>query len=276
MASRQSRHLDQKGKFRPSNRTMSYREVSGSSLPVKHHAGLRVFRWCVLSTALVALVGCQTSSSGGAPTSGGANGTGGAPVAGDVSGSGGAVGTGGVQGSSGAVGSGGSQSTGGVPVSGGGEVGSGGVHATGGTIGFGGTPEVSSSDASSQLPACSWPSPVDAGPGACRVGRAYVGCTYPSGVTCDDGSTYTSTPGGVTMLCVSDDPTSCPGCRPISGTATCKSKCAPEQYAMSCGGPPRFTSDGGFDNSYYQQSPDVCTLLAPTPSGMGFWCCPCE
>ena len=35
-------------------------------------------------------------------------------------------------------------------------------------------------------------------------------------------------------------------------------------------------ADAGFDNSYYQQAPDVCTMVTPTPSGVSYWCCPCR
>ena len=135
----------------------------------------------------------------------------------------------------------------------------------------------SSWDASWPLPACRWPTPVDAGPGACSVGRLHLECIYPAGVAFDDGSTWTSPSGPVRDLCLSDDPTICPGAHSIAGPASCQSKCASNQYAMSCGGPPRLALDGGgYDPAYYQEPPDVCTLATPTPSGMGFWCCPCE
>jgi hypothetical protein len=135
--------------------------------------------------------------------------------------------------------------------------------------------EASSPDASLQWPVCSYPTPVDAGPGACRVGRAQLYCTYPYGVTCDDGMTWTSPSGPVGMLCVTDDPTGCPGCHPIAGTATCESKCAPNQFVMECGGVPRYT-DAGPDHDYYEEPPATCTLVTPTPAGVAFWCCPCE
>jgi hypothetical protein len=134
-------------------------------------------------------------------------------------------------------------------------------------------PDASASEASSQLPACAWPTPIDAGPGACRVGRAYLECDFPSGGSCDSGVAFGP---DSSMLCVSDNPTSCPGCRATTGTATCKSQCAPNQYAMECGGPPRLTPDGGLDQSDYQEPPGVCVLVGPTPSGAGFWCCPCQ
>ena len=141
----------------------------------------------------------------------------------------------------------------------------------------GGAPKVPLPDVPAQLPACAWPTPVDAGPGACRVGRVHLGCTYPAGLACADGMTWTGPEGPVGMLCLSEDPTGCPGCHPIAGTATCESMCAPNQYAMACGGPPRLALDGGgVDRGYYEDPPEVCVLVTATPSGMGFWCCPCE
>jgi hypothetical protein len=115
------------------------------------------------------------------------------------------------------------------------------------------------------LPACAWPANLaDAGPGACRVGRAFVGCTYPSGVICE-GGTGASFP---TMACISDDPTSCSGCGSIAGAATCTNMCAPNEYAVSC---------GGLDNFEYQQPPATCVRVGGvTPGGSGFYCCPCE
>jgi hypothetical protein len=140
----------------------------------------------------------------------------------------------------------------------------------------GGQFDASPMDGSAVAPVCAWPTPVDAGPGACRVGRFHLECHFPEGATCDSGQSYTGT-GGVRMLCVSDDPTGCPGCHPTSGSVTCTSKCAANQYATSCGGPPmRAAVDGGgYDPSYYEEPAAVCSLVTPTPSGMAFWCCPC-
>lgn len=111
--------------------------------------GPRAFHLCLLSSALVVLVQCQSATSGGAQTIGGAVGTGEAQSTGGALGSGGAVGSGGSQGSGGtvgtggAVGVGGTQSTGGVLDSGGtrasgGASGTGGTRATGGVLGSGG------------------------------------------------------------------------------------------------------------------------------------------
>jgi hypothetical protein len=139
----------------------------------------------------------------------------------------------------------------------------------------GGALDAAPVDVSTQAPVCTWPAPVDAGPGACRVGRFHLECHFPEGATCDSGQSYGGT-GGVRMLCVSDDPTSCPGCHPTSGSVTCTSMCAATQYATSCGGPPRLAVDGGgYDWGYYEEPPAVCSLVTPTPSGMGFYCCPC-
>ncbi len=108
---------------------------------------------------------------------------------------------------------------------------------------------------------CHWPESLnDAGPGACTVGRAYVVCHFPSGAGC---------------LCISDDPTSCPNCGPVTG-ATCQNVCAQGEYAVSCGGPPIPIGlpDGGFGS--YQKAPDGCTGVGATPGGNLYSCCPCE
>src|SRR3984957_216292 len=124
---------------------------------------------------------------------------------------------------------------------------------------------------------CHWPASLDdAGPGACSVGRAYVECIYPSGVSCEGGPAAFS-PGGVTMGCISGDPTSCTGCASTAGAATCTDKCAPNEYAVSCGRPPPPPSDdGGADDFVYQQAPSNCVDVAATPGGNVYSCCPCE
>jgi hypothetical protein len=125
--------------------------------------------------------------------------------------------------------------------------------------------------------ACHWPASLDdAGPGACTVGRAYVECVYPSGVSCEAGGGAFS-PGGLTMGCISDDPTSCTGCASTAGAATCTDKCGPNEYAVSCGGPPHPPSgDGGSDDFVYQQAPSNCVDIGGTPGGNVYSCCPCE
>jgi hypothetical protein len=135
-------------------------------------------------------------------------------------------------------------------------------------------PDATTGTTSSQ-PACTWPTPVDAGPGACRVKRAYLECDYPTGGTCDDGSGFGPR---ATMLCLSDNPSTCSGCHPTTGTTTCRSMCAPGQYAMECGGTPKFTlEDGGIglNQSCYEQAPDVCNLARLRPSSVAYLCCPC-
>jgi hypothetical protein len=101
--------------------------------------------------------------------------------------------------------------------------------------------------------ACHWPAD-DAGPNvtACTVGRAFVECMYPSGETCE---------------CISDDPTTCAGCGVADAAATCRSKCAANQYAVSCGGVPGMT---------YQTAPTACVGVASSPEGNEYSCCPCQ
>lgn len=122
---------------------------------------------------------------------------------------------------------------------------------------------------------CTWPAYLDdAGPGACTVGRAYVQCSYPSGVTCEGGGGAFS-PHGIDQDCISNDPASCSGCTSTTGAATCKSICAPNKYAVSCGGPPHLSPDGS-STFNYQEAPDGCVGVGFTPGGNGYFCCPCE
>ena len=123
---------------------------------------------------------------------------------------------------------------------------------------------------------CSWPSSLyDGGPGSCTVGRAYVACSYPVGVTCEGGVGASGLNGGIDMGCISDDPTSCAGCTSVSGTATCQDMCGPDKYAIGCGGPPHFVEDGAPPFTY-QEPPDACAFLAVTPAGSTYSCCPCQ
>lgn len=121
---------------------------------------------------------------------------------------------------------------------------------------------------------CRWPDSLnDAGPGvrACQVGRALVQCTYPSGIACGVTSS-----GPLTEWCISDDPTSCPNCRPLPSGATCTNQCAPGQYAVSCGGPPLVPFPDGGATSVYQETPSACTPAGVTPGGNAYACCPCQ
>ncbi len=107
----------------------------------------------------------------------------------------------------------------------------------------------------SGLPACTWPANLgDAAPGviACSVGRAAVWCHPEAGV-------------GVGCGCITDDPTSCPGCE--SPGYICQDSCGPNEYAVACGGPPA---------GNYQDVPDACVVTAYLPSGAEYACCPCQ
>jgi hypothetical protein len=144
-----------------------------------------------------------------------------------------------------------------------------------------GMTEPATTDANGGYPAdaygqCSWPAGLyDGGPGVCTVGRAYVSCSYPVGVTCEGGVGAFGGNGGIDMGCISADPTSCSGCTSTSGAATCQSMCAPDEYALGCGGPPHFVADGASPFAY-QEPPDACTFVAATPGGSTYSCCPCE
>jgi hypothetical protein len=99
------------------------------------------------------------------------------------------------------------------------------------------------------------PAPAVPPPGACRFGAAYVTCTLPSGGGC---------------ACVSDDPATCSGC---TGATSCESVCKAGEYAAACGGPPR-TADGG---PLRQDDPPAgCHSVAVVPSGLQYYCCPCD
>lgn len=102
---------------------------------------------------------------------------------------------------------------------------------------------------------CTLPSAGDVNAGACSIGRALVSCSSPNG--------------GCT--CLSDDPKTCAGCsEQLGADVECENKCAPNEYAVSCGGPPKL--DGGT----YQSVPKDCTALSATPGGNTYACCPCR
>jgi hypothetical protein len=97
--------------------------------------------------------------------------------------------------------------------------------------------------------------PPDAGVRACGMGVTLLDCTDARGYGCE---------------CVASDPAGgCTGCGPAEGY-TCQNKCAPNEYATACGGPPSF--DGGFA---YEGPPDGCRVASVTPAGLLFYCCPC-
>ena len=83
--------------------------------------------------------------------------------------------------------------------------------------------------------------------GTCRSAKAFL--------SCDIGD-------GATQLCVSDDPVQCPE----AGGRTqqsCTNRCTTNEYAVLCGGIMQFV-----------EPPDGCHG-APTPGGVGLYCCPC-
>ncbi len=131
-----------------------------------------------------------------------------------------------------------------------------------------GTSDSPGDGAPQTLGTCHWPDSLnDAGSGACTVGRTYLNCRFPSGVGCG----AVSSPGPLTEGCISSDLTGCPGCDPAVG-ATCEDQCGPDEYAVSCGGPPHFADDGSFT---YQQAPAGCRDVGSTPGGNTYSCCPC-
>jgi len=90
-----------------------------------------------------------------------------------------------------------------------------------------------------------------AGVVACNVG-VYVACTSSQGGGC---------------LCISDNPSECPGCSASNGY-TCTNKCGVGYFGVSCGGP-------GPSGPTYQSLPSNCTNVGYTPGGSEFACCPC-
>lgn len=101
---------------------------------------------------------------------------------------------------------------------------------------------------------------VDSGVRACVVGQAHVQCYFSSGAG---------------YGCLSDDPTTCSIFGPENG-ATCTNDCEANEYAVSCGGPPKYTSPDGSIGFSYQEVPEVCKIIVGNPSGNVIACCPCE
>ena len=99
--------------------------------------------------------------------------------------------------------------------------------------------------------ACNVPTNSNSAPiGSCLSAAKFVDCTL-------DG-------GGVG--CLSNNANTCTG---YEG-AVCVSKCASNQYAVACGGPP---AAGGVT---YEPVPSNCTVVAVTPSGKSYACCSCD
>jgi hypothetical protein len=97
------------------------------------------------------------------------------------------------------------------------------------------------------------------GPGAprdsCSSKRAYLKCDLP---------------GGVTELCLSDDPLQCPE-EVVSGSDvaahSCIDQCAANEYAVACGGVgPKIGN---------AVPPEGCRALLSGPGGGSAYCCPC-
>ncbi len=103
------------------------------------------------------------------------------------------------------------------------------------------------------LPACTWPTsfdPVDAGgDGQCTAGRAFLSCAGP---------------GGIHMLCLSDNATQCP--KPTPDGYTCTDECHPDEFGAGC---------GHLRPGAQPPAPAGCRTLGPTPAGPVFYCCPC-
>ena len=101
------------------------------------------------------------------------------------------------------------------------------------------------------LPACSWPTSLDGEPGdgRCHAKRHHLRC---------EGASST---GGVTVLCISNDPTRCAGAESSlpDVALTCRDLCAPQEYGLVCGrvGP------GGSA----MEPPPGCTDRGITPGG---------
>jgi hypothetical protein len=122
----------------------------------------------------------------------------------------------------------------------------------------------SASSSGATLPQCTWPAdldPPDAGP-SWGIARLYL--------KCDDGSD--------TELCLSNDPTICPGSNAIPGATetNCVDQCAADEYAVEYGGPPLIEPDGGFGGYPMPNLPATCHGGGGFPSGAVIVCCPCE
>jgi hypothetical protein len=70
--------------------------------------------------------------------------------------------------------------------------------------------------------------------------------------------------------------TSCPDCSPPPEGTTCTNQCAPNEYALICGGPPPIPlPDGSVPVVVYQEPPAACRPAAINLEGQSL-CCPCE
>ncbi|HVU03694.1 MAG TPA: BPTI/Kunitz domain-containing protein [Polyangiaceae bacterium] len=69
--------------------------------------------------------------------------------------------------------------------------------------------------------------------------------------------------GGATELCMSDDPSHCPGDDPGSN---CRNACKPSEYVAAC---------GGVGPGNIPAPPAGCRSAGAVPAGIAFYCCPC-
>jgi hypothetical protein len=113
----------------------------------------------------------------------------------------------------------------------------------------------------------------DAGPGvhACTAWNALLVCSSPTGRACNARGTPP-----LIEICSSDALTSCPDCSPPPEGTTCTNQCAPNEYALDCGGPPPIPlPDGSVPVVIYQEPPAACRAAAIDFEGQSL-CCPCE
>jgi hypothetical protein len=113
-------------------------------------------------------------------------------------------------------------------------------------------------DASGPMPACKWPANLGPGNGgACTASRFFLACHA----------------GDLTQLCTSNAPNACPN----SGGGSCESRCAPNEYAIACGGPPGLPPPPGHPAppAPPDNAPAGCRSAGITPGGLSFACCPC-
>ena len=125
--------------------------------------------------------------------------------------------------------------------------------ACGGDVATGGRKQGGTTNLDSSAKQCH---PLEFGnaPGACRAGSALVTCVGANG--------------GCT--CISDDSTKCASCaEQFPEPLSCENKCGANEYALSCGGPPRH------DGNTYQEMPANCRIVLSGPGGGQSACCPC-
>jgi hypothetical protein len=94
---------------------------------------------------------------------------------------------------------------------------------------------------------------ADAGE-VCASARAQVECALSNGDT---------------ELCLSDDPSTCPGTVPMAGVTRthCFDRCAASEYGATCAGGPSHAAPS---------PPPGCTSLGAVPAGATLYCCPCQ